>query len=131
MLVPLPILGCWLFNIEQVGSFFPGSGAELHQWDTPMALSLVVLGITSATFVRLRQRALKVGALITVGSIALMMVVHNLWGDLGFFGLLAFALSMLAFLFIPAVLGTAVRPGKRRGDAWWRDNWAGHPSVTG
>ncbi len=129
MLVPLPIIGCWLFNIEQAGSFFSGSAAGLHQWDVPVASSLVVLGVTSATFIRLRRRALKAGALITVGSIALMMVAHNLWGDLGFFALLAFALSMLVFLFIPALLEAIIGLNRRGRDVWQQDNWIGRPSL--
>ena len=130
MLVPLPIVGCWLFNIEQAGSLFQGSEVMLHQWDMPMALALVVLGITSATFIRLRQRALKVGALVTVGSIALTMVAHNLWGSLGFFGLLAFALFMLIFLFTPALLEAGIGHGEQKRETWWQDGRIEHPSAT-
>lgn len=130
MLVPLPIVGCWLYNIERVGSFFPGTGAALHQWDVPMALALVVLGVTSALFMRLRQRLLKAGAVITVGSIALTMVAHNLWGSLGFFGLLVFALLMLVFLFMPALLEAIIGHGEKRRDARWGDDWLEHPSAV-
>lgn len=112
MLVPLPILGSWLFNIEQVGSLFQGTGAALHQWDTAMALALIVLGVASAIFVRLRQRVLKVGALITVGSISLAVVGHNFWGDLGLFGLLTMSLFMLVFLLIPALVEARIGHGE-------------------
>ena len=130
MLVPLPIVGCWLFNIEQAGSSFQGAGAGLHQWDMPMALTLVVLGVTTATFIRLRQRVLKVGALITVSSVALVMVAHTLWGNLGFLGLLALSLSMLIFLFTPALLEAIIGHGEQRKDTWWRDDWIEHPSAV-
>lgn len=131
MLVPLPIFGSWLFSIEQAGSLFQGTGAMLQQWDAPMALALVLLGVTSATFIRLRQRVLKVGALITVGSSSLAMVGHNFWGDLGLFGLLAMSFLMLVFLLIPALIESRIGHGEQRGEAWWAGDWVGRPSTIG
>ena len=95
-----------------------------------MALVFVVLGITSATFIRLRQRVLKVGAVTIVGSIALAMVGNNLWGGLGFFGLLALFLTMLAFLFSPALVEARIGHGEQRGDAWWNVYWPEHSSTA-
>jgi len=117
MLVPVPILGSWLFNIEQVGGLFQGTGAALHQWDMSMAVACAMLGVTSATFIRLRQRTLKIGALITVGSIVLTAVVHNLWGVAGFFSSTAIFLLMLVFLFIPALVEAKIGHGEQREDA--------------
>jgi hypothetical protein len=131
MLVPLPIFGSWLFSIEQAGSLFQGTGVMLQQWDAPMALALVLLGVTSATFIRLRQRVLKVGALMTVGSSSLAMVGHNFWGDLGLFGLLAISFLMLVFLLIPALIETRIGHGEQRGEAWWAGDWVGRPSTIG
>ena len=122
MLVPLPILGCWLFNIEQVGSVFQVSGSALHQWDGVMALSLLVLGLTSSIFIRLRQRVLKFGALVTFASIVLAIVAYNLWGDIGFFGMITFALFMLAFLFAPALLEARIGHGDQNKDFLWYDS---------
>jgi len=130
MLVPLPILGSWLFNIEQFGGLFQGNAAALHQWDTTMALAFVVLAVTSATFILLRRRVLKVGAVIIVGSIALAMVGHNLWGGLGFFGLLGLFLLMLIFLFTPAFVESKIGHGEQRGDAWWSAYWTEHSSIV-
>ena len=119
MLVPLPIFGSWLFNIEQASGLFQSIDASLHLWDTPMALAFAVLGITAAAFIRLRQRVLKVGAVIVVGSIALAMVGHNLWGELGFFGLVALFLFMLAFLFTPALVEARVGHGDEKLGTIW------------
>ncbi|MFQ6121538.1 MAG: hypothetical protein ACE5LA_00540 [Dehalococcoidales bacterium] len=130
MLVPLPILGSWIFKIEQLGGLFQNAGATLYQWDVAMASVLIVLGVTSATFVRLRQRVLKVGALITIGSISLAMVSHNLWGSLGLFGMLTLSLSMLAFLLIPALVEARIGHGEQKGEAWWSGDWIKRPSMT-
>jgi lipopolysaccharide export LptBFGC system permease protein LptF len=130
MLVPLPIIGSWLLNIHRVGGLFQSNSAVLYQWDTPMALAFVVLGVTSAVFIRLRKRVLKVGAVTIVGSIALAMVSHNLWGGLGFFGLLGLFLLMLVFLFTPALIESKVGHGEQRGEVWWSAYWAEHFSAT-
>jgi len=130
MLVSLPVVGSWLFNLEQVGGLFQGTGAALHQWDMPMALAVAMLGVTSATFVRLRQRVLKIGALTTVGTLALAIVGHNLWGDLGFFGLVGASLLSLLFLLSPALLEARIGHGEPKGDVWWSGGWVEHPSTT-
>jgi len=119
MLVPLPILGSWLSNIDITGGALRESETVLHQWDTTMALAFTVLGITSTFFIRLRQRILKVGAVVIVGSIALAMVGHNLWGGLGFFGLLGLFVLMLCFLFTPALIEAKIGHGEQRREAWW------------
>lgn len=118
MLVPLPIFGSWLFNIDQLGGLFQSGSLPLHQWDSTMALAFAVLGATSAAFIRLRQRTLKIGAVIIVGTIALAMVANNLSGGLGFFGLLALFVLMPAFLLTPALVEARIGHGEPA-DAWW------------
>ena len=119
MLVPLPILASWLFNIEQAGGLFRTGNAMLHQWDAPMALALAVLGATAAIFVRLRQRVLKVGAVMIIGSIALVVVAHNLWRGLNLLGLIVSFILMLGFLYAPTLLEKVVGHGEEQADTWW------------
>lgn len=130
MLVPLPIVGSWLANIEQAGGLFQGNGATLYQWDGVMALVLVVLGLASAIFIRLRQRILKAGALVTIGTIAGAIAVHTFWGNLGFFSALGAAFLLLLFLLSPALLEAKIGHGEARGEVWWWGDWVEHPSAT-
>ncbi len=119
MLVPLPILGSWLYNVERAGGLFQDTIPAYYQWDTTLALAFSVLAVASAAFIRLRQRRLKIGAIIVFGTIALSMVADNLSGGLGFFGLLALFILMPAFLFAPAALEARIGHGERA-EAWWR-----------
>ena len=119
MLVPLPVIGAWLLNLERAGGVFQGSTVSVHQLDMPMAAAFIALAVASATFVRLRQRVLKVGALLTVGIIATAVIGHSFWGNYGFFGLLATSLLMLVFLLSPALLEVKIGHGEQRGEAWW------------
>lgn len=130
MLVPMPILASWLFNIEPVGGLFQSSGVASHQWDASMALILTVLAVASATFILLRQRILKTGALVTLGVIALTMAGHNLWGDLGFVGFLAAALLSLLFLLSPALLEDRIGHGEREEEVWGSGDWIEGSSTT-
>lgn len=129
MLVPLPIIGGWLLNLERVGGLFQGSSKALHLSDTSMALALITLGLTSAVFIRLRQRVLKVGALVSIGSIAMAMIAHNLWGDQSFLGLLGTSLLLVILLLSPALLEAKIGHGEQRGEAWWENSCFEYPST--
>jgi len=128
MLVPLPILGIWLLNIERMGGLFQGKEAVLYQWDASMALVLTVLALASAAFIRFRQRVLKAGALFTLSVIAVTTVGHTLWGHLGLLGLLLTSLLYLMFLVGPAVLEARIGHGEQKGAIWWQG--VEHPSAT-
>lgn len=129
MLVPLPIVGGWLLSLEQAGGLLSESVKELHLSDTSMAQALVTLGATSAAFILLRQRVLKVGALLSIGSIALAMVAHNLWGNQGFLSLLATSLLLLLFLLSPALIEAKMGHGEQKEEAWWENAWFKYPST--
>jgi hypothetical protein len=129
MLVPLPILASWLFNIEQLGSLFQYGSLALYQWDAPMASVLTFLAAASAIFIRLRKRILKIVALVTLGVIAGTMAGHILWGNPGLLGLLAAAFLMLLFLLGPALLEARIGHGELRGESWWSGEWMRHPSA--
>lgn len=130
MLAPLPIFGCWLFNIEQTGSVFYANNPVINQWDGIIAFSLLVLGISSSVFLRLRQRIMKFGALVMLSSIAFTIVAYNIWGNPGFLGLIAFALFMLLFLYIPALLEVGIGHGEKESDRRLQDNLTDYPKVT-
>ncbi len=130
MLVPLPVLGSWLFNIEQTGGLFGSGGAALHQWDALMASVLTLLAAASAVFIRLRRRVLKAGALVTLSVLAGTTAGHTLWGNLGFLGLLVAASLMLLFLLGPAILEARIGHGEPAEEAWWQGECVQRPSVA-
>lgn len=109
MLAPLPIIGCWLFHMQQANGIY--TDAELNLFNRPVAQALFVLGFTSVLFIRLRQRVLKVGVAITVTAISMMVIGQTLWGDIGFFGLMGLSLFSLLIFIIPAVTNAAIGHG--------------------
>jgi hypothetical protein len=104
LLVPLPIAGIWVFNVERLSPLLPGLGANPHRWDAAMAAIFLVLAVTSALIVRLRQRVLKVGALLAIGGIGAAAVTHSIWGELSLLVVGAVGLLVLGFAWSPVLL---------------------------
>jgi hypothetical protein len=108
MLLPLPVLGIWIISVTQSEGFLLNALRTLEsrfsRWDTAMAYFFVVLGVTTALFIRIRQRAFKVAAVIAAGIIGGAAAARSIWGDLGLFRLIAVALCLLLFLTIPLLL---------------------------
>lgn len=108
MLLPLPILGLWLITVTQSAGVVVDALRSLEsrfsRWDGAMGLFFLTLGMTTALFVRLRQRSLKVLAVVAVGMIGGAVAVRSLWGDLGFLRTAAVALCLFLFLTIPLLL---------------------------
>jgi hypothetical protein len=108
MLLPLPVLGIWIISVTQSAGFLLDALRSLEvrfsKWDTAMAYFFVVLGATTAVFVRVRQRALKVAAVIAVGMVGGAAAAGSIWGELGLFKLIAISVCLLLFLTIPLLL---------------------------
>ncbi|MDD2252103.1 MAG: permease prefix domain 1-containing protein [Dehalococcoidales bacterium] len=109
MLAPLPIVGCWMFHVQQAGGFY--TGVEYEYFNQPVSQALMVLGFTSVLFIRMRRRVLKAGVAITVSAISMMGVAQSLWGDIGFFGLMGLSLVSLIIFIIPAITSAAIGHG--------------------
>lgn len=110
MLLPLPVLIIWALTVEHTGDslfrLLTRGVEQFRQWDAAMAYFCIILGITSALFVRLRQRVLKAGALITIGIVSGSLVVRSLWTDLGLAQLLVVSLGLFLVLIAPLFIHT-------------------------
>jgi len=108
MLLPLPVLGLWTVTVTQSAGVLVdvlhSIESRFSRWDSAMGYFFAALGITTALFVRVRQRALKVGTVIIVGIVGSAAALRSLWGDLGLFRLLAVSLCILLFLTVPLLL---------------------------
>ncbi len=110
MLLPLPVLVLWIVTVTQSAGVLVDAVHSLEsrfsRWDTAMGYFFAALGITTALFVRVRQRALKVGTVIIVGIVCSAAALRSLWGDLGLFRLVAASVCLLLFLTVPLLLRT-------------------------
>ncbi len=107
-LLPLPVVGIWVVSVSQAAGFLVHALSSLEtrfsRWDSAMADFFVVLGVSTALFIRLRQRALKVLAVIAAGIIGGAAVANNIWADLGLLRLIGLSVIFLVFLTIPKLI---------------------------
>ncbi len=108
MLLPIPVLVLWMMTETQFAGFLPQALVSLEsrfsRWDGEMAVFFLLLGVATAAFVRVRVRAVKVGAVILVGIVGSAIVARSLWGAIGLVQLIGVALGLFLFLTIPLLL---------------------------
>lgn len=108
MLLPLPVLAVWLVSVTQGGGHIldalRGLEARFSRWDTAMAYFCATLGVTSMLFIRIRQRAVKVLAIISVGIVGSASVVRGIWGAQDLLSLIGVSLCLFLFLTSPILI---------------------------
>lgn len=125
-LLPLPIIIGWFLAVSPEGKITEVSIQRLNYFAPWIGLSFISLALTIAVFIRLRQRALRIGLLATSGLLTLTLVVYYTTGRLNTFTFLGLMLVMWGVLLVPPVveryvvgkericLGGPERAGKRK-----------------
>ena len=112
MLLPIPIVLGWILAL--------GIGDRLlwyeHLYDAApwIALSFAVLAVTAATFIRIRQRWAKAGALITLEILVLMIAALAGESGVSFWAWLLLIMLSLFLLLSPALLERKIRERQAR-----------------
>ncbi len=114
MSFPVPIILGWFLAIQLEGKFPAFSLERLHDLAPWIGLSFLALAITAATFIRLRQRWLKVAVLFISGFLILLMAAYYAEGRLGLVTFLVLILLLLSLFLTPALLERKVRYYRRR-----------------
>jgi len=104
MLLPLPLLGIWIAAIDSVGQVLFIRGLTVHQWDRSMVLALLLLSLSAALFMRLRQRLSKIATLLVIGMGSTIIAGWSMLGANNFFNLLLLSSIPVFTVLIPAVL---------------------------
>ncbi|MAF85583.1 MAG: hypothetical protein CL875_03785 [Dehalococcoidales bacterium] len=112
MLLPIPIIIGW-FLAADLGGRFPEFSLQRLQYFAPwIGLSFLALATAVTTFIRLRQRRLKIAILVASGLLTLTMVAYYTDGRLGLTALSVLILMMLGLFLSPALVERKLR--KRR-----------------
>jgi hypothetical protein len=106
MLVPLPLLGIWIISIDGGGQILFDLGVRIHQWDRNMLLALLLLGLSAALFIRMRQRLSKVAILLIIGMGSTTIAGWTVLGANQFFNLLLISALPISTVLIPAAIYT-------------------------
>jgi len=113
MLLPVPIIIGWFLAVAQEEGFPELSVEHLKGFAPWIGASFLALGIAAATFIRLRQRWLKVAVLLTSGILILVMVAFYAEGRLSLLAIFLLMLVMLGLFLTPALLERKLRHSKQ------------------
>ena len=112
MLLPLPIIIGWFLAVSPTGKFNEAILERVNNYAPWIGLSFMVLALTIATFIRLRQRWLRFSLLAVSGLLTLTLAVFIATGRLNnpaFFGPV---LVMWGILLIPPLLERQLKNGR-------------------
>lgn len=112
MLLPVSIVVGWVMVLSN-GDIF--SDDSLHEAAAGIALSFAVLALAVATFIRVKKRWIKAGALLACVIMVLIVVALVSHNTLGIGAWIFLSLLALAHLFVPALLERRFR-GKLKTD---------------
>jgi hypothetical protein len=112
MLLPIPIVLGWMLALELEDKLIWHE--QLHEFAPLIALSFAVLALTVATFMRIRQRWAKVGALLILEILLLVIIGLGGKSTIGFGGWLILVLLALLLLLGPALLERRMREADRK-----------------
>ena len=112
MLLPIPImlgwiLALWMLALQHQNGFL--SHEQLYEFAPLIALSFAVLALTVATFIRVRQRWIKVGVLLTLEILVLAIMALSGKSSINPAGWLVLVLLSVILLLGPALLERKIK----------------------
>ena len=113
MLLPMPIIIGWFLTLVP-GTQITGQTFERVNYFAPwIALSFLILALTIAAFIRLRQRWLRIALLIISGLLTMTMVVYYVGGRLSVETFAGLILVMWGLFLIPPLMERWLRKSRR------------------
>ena len=128
--LPFPFLTSWVLFLNWSGGLWSDHAERMQQSDTARACVFLALAITTAVFLKVGPRLLRIGLLAVITSILIVLTALSLPVDLGFVAVGLMILASVAFLLSPAVLEAQANRRSRLGVASQADDSAGWYSDT-
>jgi hypothetical protein len=104
MLLPVPAIIGWFMAVEPVNQLPEHWLQRMEQFAPWIGLTFLALGLTVATFIRLRKRWLRISVLVASGMLSLTIVAYYTEGRLSLPALLVLVVVMLLLLLSPALV---------------------------
>lgn len=104
MLLPVPTIIGWFIAVEPVHKLPEPWLQRMQDFAPWIGLTFLALGLTVATFIRLRKRWLRVSVLVASGLLTLTMIAYYTEGRLSLPALLILIVVMLLLLLSPALV---------------------------
>ena len=113
MLLPVPIIVGWFLALVPEARITGQTFERINYYAPWIALSFLILALTIAAFIRLRQRWLRIALLIISGLLTLTMMVYYVGGRLSAQTFAGLVLVMWGLFLIPPVMEWFLRKSKR------------------
>jgi len=123
--LPFPFLTSWVLFLNWSGGLWSEHAERMQQTDTARAFIFLALAVTTAVFLKVGPRALRIGLLTLITSILIVITALSLPVDLGFVAVGLMILASLAILLSPAVLEAKVNKRNSLSVAGQSDDGAG------
>ena len=117
MMLPVPIIIGWFLAVGKEGKFLELSVEHIQNFAPSIGLTFLALAVTTAAFIRLRQRWLRVALLFLSGFLTLTMIAFYAEGRVGLPAFLVLVLIMLGLLLSPALVERRIRRGRQQPQA--------------
>ena len=127
MFLPLPVLAGWALRLHQQGRLLEQGQYRLQDMDAGVAAIFIVLAVTVAAFLRVRQRALKISLLLLTAVGVWTVVAISRGVSSGPFGFVLIALALVVFFISPALIDRWSGPEAEP----WASPLAEQPSIGG
>ncbi|MGB2827160.1 MAG: permease prefix domain 1-containing protein [Dehalococcoidales bacterium] len=113
MLLPVPIIIGWFLTLVPDAKITAQTMERVNYFAPWIALSFLILALTIAAFIRLRQRWLRIALLIISGLLTLTTVVYYVGGKLDVQTFAGLILVMWGLFLIPPLLERWLRKSRR------------------
>ena len=115
--LPFPFLTSWVLFLNWSGGLWSDHAERMQQSDTARAFIFLALAVTTAVFLKVSPRFLRIGLLVLITSILIVITAMSMPVDLGFVAVALMILASLVFLLSPAVLEAKANRRNRLGVA--------------
>ena len=113
MLLPVPIIIGWFLTLVPDAKITAQTMERVNYFAPWIALSFLILALTIAAFIRLRQRWLRIALLIISGLLTLTIVVYYVGGKLDVQTFAGLILVMWGLFLVPPLLERWLRKSRR------------------
>lgn len=128
--LPFPFLTSWVLFLNWSGGLWSDHAERIQQTDTARACIFLALAVTTAVFLRVGPRLLRIGLLTAVTTILVIITALSLPVDLGFVAVGLMIIASVVFLLSPAVLEAKANRRERLSVASQADEAPGWYSDT-
>ena len=128
--LPFPFLTSWVLFLNWSGGLWSDHAERMQQSDTARAFIFLALAVTTAVFLKVGPRLLRIGLLTVITSILIIITALSLPVDLGFVAVGLMILASLGILLSPAMLETQSSRRNRFSAASQADESVGWYSDT-